>query len=166
MKCVLSQIENDAPVGDGFPVPKQTNTTNRKSESNEKNDSVGDGFPVPQVRLKPYGVIVKKWIEHISLKYPTVFVDAYVIMPNHIHLLFRIDSYGSGNPTPTISAVIAWLKYMISKEINKDNDVKKSIWQRSFHDHIIRNEEDFLLHWQYIDENPKKWLMGKDKYYC
>jgi len=39
------------------------------------------------------------------------------------------------------------------------------IRQKGFHDCVIRNEEDFLTRWQYIDGNPKKWLMGKDEYY-
>ena len=38
-------------------------------------------------------------------------------------------------------------------------------WQTRFHDHIIRNDDDYRRHWQYIDENPKKWVMGKDVYY-
>ena len=40
-----------------------------------------------------------------------------------------------------------------------------TIWQRGFYDHIIRDDDDYRLHWQYIDENPKKWSMGKDAYY-
>jgi hypothetical protein len=33
----------------------------------------------------------------------------------------------------------------------------KKIWQRSFHDHIIRGDEDYLKIWNYIDTNPLKW---------
>ena len=39
----------------------------------------------------------------------------------------------------------------------------KKIWQKSFHDHIIRNEEDYLSVWQYINENPARWR--EDRYY-
>jgi len=38
-----------------------------------------------------------------------------------------------------------------------------SLWQRSYHDHIIRNKEDYQRIWQYIDENPLKWT--EDRYY-
>ncbi len=41
----------------------------------------------------------------------------------------------------------------------------KPVWQKGFHDHVIRDDRDFLLHLQYIDENPAKWLLGKDEYY-
>ena len=56
---------------------------------------VGDGFPVP----KPIGEIAEEYIRRISEKYPDVTVDQYVIMPDHIHILLRID--GTGNPSPT-----------------------------------------------------------------
>ena len=38
-----------------------------------------------------------------------------------------------------------------------------SLWQTSYHDHIIRDEEDFLRHWTYIDQNPALW--AEDEYY-
>ena len=37
------------------------------------------------------------------------------------------------------------------------------LWQTSFHDHIIRDEHDYLTRWQYIDDNPAKW--AEDEYY-
>lgn len=40
----------------------------------------------------------------------------------------------------------------------------KTVWQRGYHDHIIRNEADYLRIWDYIDTNPAKWR--EDCYYC
>ncbi len=37
------------------------------------------------------------------------------------------------------------------------------IWQRSYHDHIIRNETDYRMIWEYIDTNPVKWAL--DRYF-
>ena len=103
--------------------------------------------------------------------YKDVSVEKYVIMPNHVHLLIVIDSYNdsiydgtSRTPSPTrqnsvISSFISTLKRYTNKQIGYN------IWQRSFHDHVIRSEEDYLTRWQYIYENPKKWLIGKDRYY-
>ncbi len=56
--------------------------------------------------------------------------------------------------------VIGIMKRYASKEIGY------SIWQKGFYDHIIRNEQDYTEHLQYIDQNPTKWLLGKDEYYC
>ena len=38
-----------------------------------------------------------------------------------------------------------------------DNKYDGALWQRSFHDHIIRGERDYLEIWNYIDNNPQKW---------
>lgn len=39
----------------------------------------------------------------------------------------------------------------------------ENIWQRSYYDHIIRDDEDYFKIWKYINNNPAKWL--EDKYY-
>ena len=79
---------------------------------------VGAGFPGP--RLTKYGWITDDVIQQISDKYPMVQREKYVIMPNHIHFIFRIEweLCGPGNPDPTISTVMAWFKYQATKEIN------------------------------------------------
>ena len=104
-------------------------------------------------------------MNEIEIKYDNVRVDKYVIMPNHIHIILTIsDVFGTGNPSPTVSNIIAWFKYTSTKLINqKYNSVGNRIFQRSFYDHIIRNENDYKEIWQYIENNPAKWL--EDKYY-
>ena len=57
----------------------------------------------------------------------------------------------------SISNIIKKYKEWITKEI------KQAIWQKSYYDHIIRNEKDYLRILQYIDENILKWSL--DKYY-
>ena len=42
--------------------------------------------------------------------------------------------------------------------------VNGHLFQRSFHDHIIRTENDYRMIWQYIDNNPAKW--AEDRFYC
>lgn len=37
------------------------------------------------------------------------------------------------------------------------HSVKQKIWQSSFHDHIIRGDDDYLKIWEYVDLNPQKW---------
>ena len=57
----------------------------------------------------------------------------------------------------TVSRIIKQYKEWITKTI------KKSIWQKSYYHHIIRNEKDYYRIWKYIDENELKWSL--DKYY-
>lgn len=103
--------------------------------------------------LSQYGAIIDASIRDISLHYPAISVDHYVIMPNHIHLLLQINATADGRPmvAPTISTVIQQFKGVVTKEIGK------SIWQKLYHDHVIRGEADYLKIWEYIDNNPIKW---------
>lgn len=119
-------------------------------------DIVGEGFPLPQ--LTPQGQIVNKYILLVNEKYPSVKIDKYVVMPNHIHMIFCIANDGRGFPSPTVSNVIGWLKYNATKQINTINGIEcKPVFQRSFQDHMIRDENDYLKIWNYIDTNPQKW---------
>ena len=119
-------------------------------------DIVGDGFPVP----KPCGKVTEAMIHRISVKYPAVEVDKYVIMPDHIHMLLRIRPEGAGNPSPTLGNVIGWYKYQASKEINLLRGTQgERVFQRSYHDHVIRNQQDYDEIWQYIENNPRKWAI-------
>lgn len=124
---------------------------------------VGDGLSVPQ--LTQEGQIVNRYIDEISARYVGVRVDKYVIMPNHIHLLISIQNQnGTDDPSPTIGTIIGWFKYNVTKEINGCRNCIDKIFQRSFHDHIIRNEQDYKEIWEYIDMNPLKW--EEDCFYC
>ena len=117
-------------------------------------DNVGATIGRPQeIQLSPCGEFVKKAIEEISQYYPAVTLDHYVIMPNHVHLLLRIgtDDFGRPMVAPTVSTVMQQMKGVVTKQFGK------GIWQKSFHDHVIRSEKDYLKIWEYIDGNPMKW---------
>ena len=116
--------------------------------------SVGEAaLCLPKIILSPYGKIIEKYIRNIPCAYETVSIDKYIIMPNHIHLLLSIDreSGRQGATSPTISSVIKGIKSLVNKQIGIN------IFQRSFHDHIIRGEDDYRGIWQYIDTNHLKW---------
>jgi len=123
--------------------------------------SVGVGAIInrPQMQLSEYGVLIDNSINEIPLHYPDIIIDKYGIMPNHIHIiLFNLHNDENGRliiaPT-NISVVIQQLKRYISKRTGF------TIWQKSFHDHIIRNEEDYKRIWRYIDDNPSQWALDR-----
>ena len=66
-------------------------------------------------------------------------------------------------PFPTLSNIMGLYKSGVSKNIHSLYP-GISVWQKSFHNHIIRTERDYQNIWKYIDENPIKW--AEDKYYC
>ncbi len=131
-----------------------------------------DDLGSPHIELKRCGKIVEENILRMNQIYAEMNVDHFVIMPNHVHLL--LDSFGdfqgapgssqgapgSSPPTNHISKYVAAFKKFTEKEASI------CLWQRGFYDHIIRDEDDYLDHIQYIAENPAMWTMGKDKYYA
>lgn len=126
-------------------------TVNRRNLFwNDTNTPIGNLKDIP---LTPAGVIVQKRISDISKRYPMISVDCFAVMPNHIHLLLRITAVPDGRPmtAPTISRVVNQLKGTISKEIGF------SVWQKGFHDHIVRGDHDYAAIWTYIERNPYEW---------
>lgn len=121
---------------------------------------VGATIGRPQgIKLTSYGIVVDRAIRRIPDHYPMITVDHYVIMPNHIHLLIYIHSHVDGRPlvAPTISTVIQQMKGYVTKQIGV------SIWQKLFHDHVIRDREDYIKIAEYIRDNPKCWQF--DRFY-
>lgn len=111
-----------------------------------------DAFIVPKNNLSQIGLICDKYINNINNKYENVAVDKYVIMPNHIHLIiFLHGTMKASSPTKNIETIIRSFKTMVTREIGN------TIWQRSYHDHIIRGDRDYDEIWEYIDTNPLKW---------
>ena len=124
---------------------------------------VGRGLAPAEVILTPLGKIAEEQIEAIPLRYPFVEVQKYVIMPNHIHMLIFIDGFSAGaSPRPTLSDIICSFKSLATRECKQIYSAKK-IWQTSFYEHIIRNEPDLKEHYDYIDNNPTLWVLGKDE---
>ena len=117
----------------------------------------GDVLDAPKnTELLPCGKIVEKYINKLNEFYCEINVDKYVIMPNHIHILLFVSENGASRTSPPtkqhspVSQFISTLKRFVNKEIGHN------IFQRSFHDHIIRDENDYLKIWNYIDTNPVK----------
>lgn len=132
-----------------------------KDKQNLFGSIVGGGaLDAPRSALSPIGQIVDKYIRSTN-KIPEITVEKYVIMPNHIHLLLSVEHENgtSRAPSPTSSSranqllphAISTLKRFVNR------DVGYNVFQRSFHDHIVRGEQDYREIWQYIDENPQKW---------
>ena len=106
-----------------------------------------DNQPTKAPALSEVGEEVCQCIRKICEIYPWITVDNYTVMPNHIHLLLQVQK----NCGVLISTVVGNLKREVSKKLNR------SIWQKGFHDHVIRGEPDYREIWQYIENNPIRW---------
>ena len=118
---------------------------------------VGDGLARPVVKLTNVGCIVEQQIMDIPKRFSTVSVDAYVIMPNHVHLLLSIHGdAGRASPSPTVGDVIRALKSLTTRQA-RPHWGDGPLFQRFYYDHIIRDEKDYGEVWAYIEENPLRW---------
>jgi len=104
------------------------------------------------IELTEQGFCVKNAIETIEQAYPCVFLDHYTIMPNHIHLLLTLN-----DSETSVSSIINQTKGKITRQLGY------SVFQKSFHDHVIRTPAEFERVWDYIENNPRKW--NEDMYY-
>ena len=116
-------------------------------------DIVGDDAHIVP---KPYGRVVEKYIRNVPE------IEKYVIMPDHIHMIIRLESGPMWASAPTrgpqhnrVSGIVRSIKILTTKEIGT------AIFQRSFYDHVIRNQQDYNEVWEYIENNPRKWVIMK-----
>ena len=117
----------------------------------------GGAFDAPHPQLTKAGQIVQRHILSGN-RIPGVTVDKFVIMPNHIHLILLVDdtaAAGASKAPPPTNAVIPHFVSTLKRFCHRD--LEQRIFQRSYHDHVIRGERDYLKIWEYIDGNPSRW---------
>lgn len=146
-----------------------------------------------EMRLNDAGRMVERWWLELARKFPTVALDAFVVMPNHIHgiiaivgadlrvrpadLRVRPDAEGTqdhrgthaGVPLPKI---IQWFKTMITNEYIRHvknhawTRFRGRLWQRNYHEHIIRTDRLWDKIRRYILENPARWQEDTENPFC
>ncbi len=139
-------------------------TINVKNHNKVFWEVVGD-----EMILGEYGEMVKKYWLQIPKIHQNVFLWDFVIMPNHLHWIIIIDNVGEvinlpsnkigkiiSSPTNELSNIIKGFKQTTWKQIRNKLWFKNFQRQKSFYDHIIRNEEDMNRVIEYIQHNPYK----------
>ena len=104
--------------------------------------------------------MIEKWINELENKFEKIYIDCFCIMPDHLHMIVVIECGSSY----ALNDILLWLKTMTTNEYI--NGVKNGlfspfenkVWQRSYYDHIIRNEQDLDEKRDYILTNPIRWL--------
>jgi hypothetical protein len=133
-----------------------------QQQLNLHDTSVGANIVRP---LSHTGIIIDQAIRNIELIYEHIYIDCYVIMPNHIHTIIVIDKpyderrtmFAPTDKAVSIPRIIKQFKGFITKQLGY------SIWQKSYYDIIIRNYNMLKEIREYIQNNPQKWNL--DKYY-
>ncbi len=125
-----------------------------------------------EIRLNAFGELAQFCWDDLPKHYPNVELDAFVIMPNHVHgIIVLTDSVGAGlRPAPTtmkfkrhgLTEIVRALKSFSARRINESKSSQGTqVWQRNYYEHIIRNERDLNTIREYIVNNPLKWELDE-----
>lgn len=116
--------------------------------------------------LTDIGKIIENQWNEIPNQFESVSLDEFVIMPNHFHGVVIMKQRAQASGAPTLGNVVRAFKSKCTMEylqhINNNNlNTSGKIWQRSYYDQIIRDEESLNKIRDYIRNNPETW--GEDK---
>ena len=139
--------------------------------------------------LNEFGRVVEECWAAVPAHFPHVLLDVFVVMPNHVHGILLFDHRHSvvgvqhaaplqraadkmlgpmekrgitpNNVIPgSLGAVVRSFKSAVTKRINTMRDNSGCpVWQRNYHEHVIRDERDLHAIRQYIADNPAKWAL-------
>jgi len=121
-----------------------------------------------KMELNKAGEMIEFWWKKLPEKFLGIELDQFIVMPDHFHGIIFIPDLENGRTrgsAPTISEMVQWFKTMTTNEyirnvrINFWPKFDKKLWQRSYYDHIIRNEKSLEEIRKYINENPLDWTM-------
>ena len=107
-------------------------------------------------KLNIYGEIARSDLQNMVYHFEHLELIKYVVMPNHIHAIIRIGCDKDSGKRPNLNTVVGLYKSGVTRKIREIHP-DLVVWQRSFHDHVIRNQHGFDKIWTYIDNNPLKW---------
>lgn len=105
------------------------------------------------------GQLAQKYWQQIPVHYSTVRLDDFVVMPNHLHGLVVLDD-SPNIKNPHIGVIVASFKRAMTMAAIKNKlDFVRPIWQRGYHDRIVRTVREYNNLKNYINTNPERWEM-------
>ena len=146
-------------IRDRMNILSEIVKTDIASADKTNRSAVGEGLAPPEitVKLKPCGAIAKEQLQLIETRFPSVAVEDYVIMPDHIHaVIFLHEKAGGASPSPTLDDVVCAFKSLTSRSCKQKFGIEK-MFQRSSAEHIVRDRDDYETRRKYIYENPMRW---------
>jgi REP element-mobilizing transposase RayT len=116
-------------------------------------------------------IVREVWMS-LSLVYDHVDLDAFVIMPDHIHGIIHIrettiekrwdfsgnsEEYRIARRSKIIPLIVGRLKMLTSKQIHETYDDTSPVWQRNYYERLIPDDEILRRTRLYIHHNPVNW---------
>jgi putative transposase len=132
-----------------------------------------------QVVLSPVGELIQQIWMDLPARFAYCALDAFVVMPNHIHGIIVIDRVvqelvdgGTANGSPidghveppvALGAIIRVFKSLSAIQVNRLlARPPQPLWQRNYYEHIVRDDEDLNRTRQYIMDNPVQWAIDRE----
>ncbi len=118
-----------------------------------------------EMRLNDAGRMIAAWWAKLPEKYPHLDLDAWVIMPNHVHGIVVIMD---DEPQIALDRMMQWLKTMTTNAYIRGakeqgwEPFPGKLWQRSYHDKIVRHARALEAIRDYIVANPAHWAEDSD----
>jgi len=135
-----------------------------RSNNNQYSDNDPKTY---EIELTEIGKIIENQWKKIPNQFDSVSLDEFIIMPNHVHGIVIIKKRAQTSSAPTLGYILRAFKSkctMVYLNLIKSYGTYKSvkIWQRSYYDQIIRDEESLNKIRDYIRNNPLTWEEDKN----
>ena len=133
---------------------------------------VGRGLAPAEIEYTKFGEIAHEQLLSLEERYSFLTIDKYVIMPNHIHIIFFMKDEAAGAnkfrfaqrqvclwqtlSRPTLMDIVCTYKSLTTRACKKSG-MQEGLFQTSFYEHIIRNNHDYEQTVKYVHENPMNW---------
>lgn len=109
------------------------------------------------MRLNEFGTIAHNCWEEVPTHFPEAELDFFQVMPNHVHAILLL-----GDRSHKLGHIIGSYKAAVTKRIHElPGNSGITVWERSFYDHIIRDEDSLRQIRRYITNNPLKWELDR-----
>lgn len=131
------------------------------------------------IHFNDAGTIVEAAYHGLPGRFPSVAIDEFMVMPNHVHgiivvgaqfiasldakpdAIHRITDQGAINRAPTLGDVVRAFKAVSTRQIRMHANPRFA-WQRNYYEHVIRDDTSLDRIRQYIADNPLQWAMDRE----
>jgi len=112
-----------------------------------------EGLVVPT----PLGVVVGQCWHEVAARYAQLHADCWVLMPDHVHLLLGLLPATPRVPAKSLGQLVGAFKAACTR-LGRPWLGGQNLWQRNYHEHVVRTALDLENHRQYVRENPRRWV--------
>jgi putative transposase len=114
------------------------------------------------MRVSGAGQSVLAVWQDLPVRFPAVELDAFVVMPNHVHGVMWLVEPGAASSAPPLGEVLRAFKSLTAQAINRLNGTTGAVWQRNYFERVVRDEAELQVIRRYIVENPLRWALDHE----